>query len=149
MFNKNGSYKKIFLSDSHIYVTEPRITRVKSHKMISERWCYKWQVLPLETGTSLWFLGFPLFLLVLSLIVALKWRSFHWYLSQLMRWWHFSSSVNSFFKHACAAIQWGKMSDFWSDSSSTSILHVCEQRRLGRDCVDAQARLSLRWLPMW
>ena len=26
---------------------------------------------------------------------------------QLMRLWHFSSSVNSFFKHACTAIQWG------------------------------------------
>ena len=38
---------------------------------------------------------------------------------------------------------------FWSDPSSTSILHVCEQRRLWRDCVDAQARLSLRWSPVW
>ena len=28
-------------------------------------------------------------------------------LSHLMRLWHFSSSVNSFFKRACAAIQWG------------------------------------------
>ena len=28
-------------------------------------------------------------------------------LSQLMRLWHFSSSVNSFFKHACEAIKWG------------------------------------------
>ena len=28
-------------------------------------------------------------------------------LSHLMRLWHFSSSVNSFFKHACASIQWG------------------------------------------
>ena len=26
------------------------------------------------------------------------------------------------------------MSDFWSDLSSTSMLHVCEQRRLWRDC---------------
>ena len=40
------------------------------------------------------------------------------------------------------------MSDFWSGPSSTSVLHVCEQRRLWRDCVDAQARLSLRWSPM-
>ena len=31
-----------------------------------------------------------------------------------MRLWHFSSSVNSFFKCACAAIQWGCMSDVWS-----------------------------------
>ena len=37
---------------------------------------------------------------------------------------------------------------FWSNSSSTSILHVCEQRRLWRDYTDAQARLSLRWSPM-
>ena len=28
-------------------------------------------------------------------------------------------------------------------------LYVCEQRRLWRDCADAQARLSLRWSPMW
>ena len=31
--------------------------------------------------------------------------------------------------------QWGYMSEFWSDSSSTSILHVCEQRRLWRECA--------------
>ena len=36
------------------------------------------------------------------------------------------------------------MSYVWSDASSTSILHVCEQRRLWRDCADAQARLSRR-----
>ena len=36
------------------------------------------------------------------------------------------------------------MSDFWLDPSSTSILHVCKQRRLWWDCTDAQARLSLR-----
>ena len=63
-------------------------------------------------------------------------------MSQLMRLWHFSSSVNSIFKRACTAIQWG-LSDFWSDPSSTSILHVCKQRRLWRDCADVQSRLSL------
>ena len=73
---------------------------------------------------------------------------FFLYMSQLMRLWHFSSSVNSFFKHACAAIQWGYMSEFWSDPSSTVILHVCEQWRLWRDYADAQVRLSLRWSPM-
>ena len=46
-----------------------------------------------------------------------------------MRLWHFSSSLKSFFKGGCAAIQWGVMSEFWSDPLSTSILHVCEQRR--------------------
>ena len=39
-------------------------------------------------------------------------------MSQLMRLWHFSSSVNSFFKYTGPAIQWGKMSDFWMDPSS-------------------------------
>ena len=29
------------------------------------------------------------------------------YLSHLMRLWYFLSSINSFFKHACTAIQWG------------------------------------------
>ena len=38
------------------------------------------------------------------------------YLSHLMRLWLFSASVNSFLKRACAAIQWGSMSDFWTDS---------------------------------
>ena len=32
---------------------------------------------------------------------------------------------------------------FWSDSSSTCIFHVCEQRRLWRVCVNSQARQSL------
>ena len=34
------------------------------------------------------------------------------------------------------------MSDVWSDTSSTSILHVCEQRSLWR-------RQSLHWSPTW
>ena len=38
---------------------------------------------------------------------------------------------------------------FWSDPSSIFILHVYEQRRVWWDCADAQARLSLRWSPMW
>ena len=38
--------------------------------------------------------------------------------------------------------------DFWSNSLSTSILYLCEQRRLLRDCTDAQARLCLHWSPM-
>ena len=66
------------------------------------------------------------------------------YLSHVMRLWYFSSSVNLFFKRACAAIQWG-----WSDPSPTSILCVCEQRRLWWDCANAQACLSLCWSPMW
>ena len=37
---------------------------------------------------------------------------------------------------------------FLEDPLSISILHVCEQRRLWRDCADAQARLNLRWSHM-
>ena len=51
-------------------------------------------------------------------------------LSHVMRLWHFSSSVNLFLKCACAAIQWSYLSHGLSDPSSTSILHVCKQRRL-------------------
>ena len=58
----------------------------------------------------------------------------HWFInrniSRLMRLWHLSPSVNPIFKHACAAIQCGYMSDFWSDPSSTSIRYVREQRRM-------------------
>ena len=63
-------------------------------------------------------------------------RSSHFkhYLCQLMRFWHFLPSVNS---------------DFWSDPSSIFILHVCKQQRLWHDYADTQARLSLRWSPMW
>ena len=65
-------------------------------------------------------------------------------MSHVMRLWIFLSSVNSFFKCACAANQWDQMSGFWLDPSSTSILHVCEQRRFWRDFANALARLSLR-----
>ena len=34
-------------------------------------------------------------------------------------------------------------------STCTSILHDCKQQRLWQDCTDVQARLSLRWSPMW
>ena len=37
---------------------------------------------------------------------------------------------------------------FLSDPLSTSILHMCEHRRLWRDCANVQARLSLRWSPI-
>ena len=53
-------------------------------------------------------------------------------MNHLLRLWHFSSSINSFFKHSCTAIQ---LSDFWSDPSSTSIPHECEQPRLWQDCA--------------
>ena len=42
----------------------------------------------------------------------------------------------------------GLMSDVWLNPLSTSILHVCEQRRLWWGCANAQASLSLRWLPI-
>ena len=65
---------------------------------------------------------------------TVKENLYNLYMGRLKRLWYFLSSVNSFFKRACAAIQWGKMSDFWLDSSSTSILHVCKQQRLWRVC---------------
>ena len=40
-------------------------------------------------------------------------NDFSHYLSHVKRLWYFSSSVNSFFKRTCAAIQWGYMSNFW------------------------------------
>ena len=64
-------------------------------------------------------------------------------LSRLMRLWHLSPSVNSFFKHACAAIHCGYTSDFWSDPSSTSILYVSEQRRLWQNCAAVSPEPSL------
>ena len=41
------------------------------------------------------------------------------------------------------------MSDFWSDPSSTSILHVCEQRRLWRDCASKYHELAQISLELW
>ena len=79
----------------------------------------------------------------LSDCLRLSKQKFKCHKSHVMRLWYLSSSVLSSNAH----IQWGCMSDFWSDPSSTSILHVCEQRRLWRDCTDTQARLSLRWSP--
>ena len=38
---------------------------------------------------------------------------------------------------------------FWSDPSPTSILHVCEQRRLWRGCANVQACLNHYWSPTW
>ena len=53
------------------------------------------------------------------------------------------------FKHVCAAIQWGQISSFLSEASSSSLYYVSEQRRLWRNCADAQARLSLRCSHMY
>ena len=63
------------------------------------------------------------------------------------RWWFVSSSVNSFlWMHMCSHPEGP---DVWLVPSATSILYVCEQRRLWQECVDVQPRLSLSWLPMW
>ena len=91
----------------------------------------------------------PAYTISLPMSLRLRWAKDSTKMSHLMRLWYFSSSVISFFKRACAAIEWGLMSDVWSDLSSTSILYVCEQRRLWRDRADVQARLSILWLPMW
>ena len=47
-----------------------------------------------------------------------------------MRLWYFLSSVNSFFKHACAAIQWGRCPFLVGP-----FVCVCQQRRLWQDCA--------------
>ena len=56
-----------------------------------------------------------------------------------------SSSVNSFVKRTCAAIQWGYMSDFGLIFVWTLRLlpYFSDQRRLWRDCADAQVGLSV------
>ena len=54
----------------------------------------------------------------------------------------------SSFKHASAAIQWGKTSESLSEASSSSPYCVSEQWRLWPDCVDVQARLSFGCLHM-
>ena len=50
-------------------------------------------------------------------------------MSNLIRLWHFLSSVNSFFKHPCSAIQWGQMSIFgwlcWGLTSQSTIFQSC------------------------
>ena len=48
----------------------------------------------------------------------------------VMRLWYFSSSINSFFNVHAQPSSGPRCLTFWSDLSSTSILHVCEQRRL-------------------
>ena len=57
------------------------------------------------------------------------------YLSHALRIWYFSSSVNSFFKVACAAIQWGWMSDFLSDTSTTSCMRIAKALARLRGCA--------------
>ena len=104
----------------------------------------------MQKSTRTWQKVTPLSLLLTKAVMTIEtanliilWNK----MSHVMRLWHFSSIVNSFFKCKCADTQGGQMSDFRSDPSSTSILHVYEQRWLWWDCADAQARLSLRWSP--
>ena len=47
-------------------------------------------------------------------------------MSRFMRLWHLSPSVNSIFKHACAAIHCGYASNFWSDPSSTLCMRTAK-----------------------
>ena len=66
-----------------------------------------------------------------SLNFQLKNSTIKNHFSQLMRLWHLPHSVNSIFKRASTAIQWGYTSDFWSDPLSTSVLYVCKQEGSG------------------
>ena len=50
-----------------------------------------------------------------------------------------------FFKCACKVPIWAKDMRFLPGASSRSLLHVCEQQRLWRDCTYVQTRLSLCW----
>ena len=75
--------------------------------------------------------------------VTMSYPSFAiYYLSHLMRLWYFSSSVNPIFKRACAAIQWGWMSDFWLDPSSTSIRHMTCANSKGSGVTTQMNRLA-------
>ena len=60
-------------------------------------------------------------------------------------------SIDSFFKCACAAIQLEPRCLIFGWTLRLLPYFMCansELRRLWRDCADAQARLSLRWLPV-
>ena len=54
-------------------------------------------------------------------------------MSRLMRLWHLSPSVN--LKRACTAIQWGYMSDFRSDPSSTLCVRTAKALARLRRCA--------------
>ena len=72
--------------------------------------------------------------------------TFH--LNQLMRLWHLSPSVNSIFKHACAAVHWSYTSDclvrpfVYFHTSCVRTAKALARLR------GSQARLSLRWSPV-
>ena len=56
-------------------------------------------------------------------------------------------NLMSWLECACAAIQWGQIPSSLYKASS-SLYRVSEQRRLWRDCADAQARLSILCSPL-
>ena len=66
------------------------------------------------------------------------------YFSHVMILWYFSSSSSKVHAQPSSRARYL----IFSRTYHLSILHVCEQRRLWRDCTDAQARLSLRWSPI-
>ena len=63
-------------------------------------------------------------------------------MSHLMRKRTLVSCSSRSFKHACATSEKVQKCYFLPDCSSTSLYCGSEQRRLWRDCADAQARLS-------
>ena len=67
-------------------------------------------------------------------------------MSHLVRFWYLSSSVNSFFKRACAAIQWRL--DVWFLVGPFVYLHT-SCMRTAKVLVRLRLSLSLRWSPMW
>ena len=67
-----------------------------------------------------------------------------YHMSPVKRICVFEHSVMTNFNCACPAIQRGQGSGFLSEGSSWLNACMSEQRRLWRDCADAQARLNLR-----
>ena len=131
---KLKAWSKLKLNSMASFYSQLHFIALQDYLTYFSRWANK-----VGVGVKACFQEKPPDLLSLVVLVKMNW---------LIRLWHLSPSVTSIFKHACAAIYWGNTSDIWPDHSSTFILHVCEQRRLWRDCADAQSCLSLRCLPM-
>ena len=69
-------------------------------------------------------------------------------MSRLMRKGILASYGLRSFKRVCPATQKGQMCSSLPEHSSSPLYCASEQRRLWRDCADAQAYLSLRWSHM-
>ena len=82
----------------------------------------------------------------------------HWYINTRQNniWTHRHKKIEIlwfsgswFFECACSVSYLGYWLEILPDASSRSLLHVCKQQRLWRDCAYAQSRQRLCWSPMW